>query len=134
MVLLALFITVLATDLVCFRLLKPTVGRQRPSHALENARVLGGKRGTMGFPSNHAANVAAAITVLSFYYRRLLIPGIVISAVVAFGRVYVGVHYPLDVICGAAIGVAIGLMMIWVKHKVIPDRIEMIGEDETGPR
>ena len=119
MVLLAIFITVLATDLICFRLLKPVVGRKRPSHALEDARVVGGKRGTMGFPSNHAANVAAAVTVLAYYYRRLIIPGITLSAVVAFGRVYVGVHYPLDVICGAAIGVFIGLVLIWLKNKVI---------------
>ena len=39
-VLVAVFITVLATDLICFRLLKPTVGRKRPSHALEDARVV----------------------------------------------------------------------------------------------
>ena len=120
MVFLGVLIAVLATDFICFRLLKPAIGRKRPSHALADARVLEGRRSTMGFPSNHAANVAAAATFLAYYYRRLVIPGVVIAAAVAFARVYAGVHYPLDVVCGAAIGAAVSLLLIWIKHKVRP--------------
>ena len=132
-VLLLLIITVLVTDLFCFRVIKPAVGRKRPSHTLEDARVVGGKRGTFGFPSNHAANVAAAATILAYYYHHLLIPGIVLTAIVAFGRVYVGVHYPLDVFFGAVIGMAIGLLSIWFKQKVITDSEGITDREKTRP-
>jgi len=130
-VLLLVLLSVAVTDVFCYRLLKPAVGRKRPSHTLEDARIVDGRRGTLGFPSNHAANITVAVTVLSYYYRFLLIPGIVLIGVVAFGRVYVGVHYPLDVICGALIGMMIALTVIKAGSKLAPN---FIGKIRSGNR
>jgi undecaprenyl-diphosphatase len=59
------------------------------------------------FPSGHAATSFACATILAFAVPRLAIPFYVLAAAIGFSRVYVGVHYPLDVLGGAALGVAV---------------------------
>jgi len=59
------------------------------------------------FPSGHAATSFAAATMLSLSFPRFAPFLYVLAAAIAFSRVYVGVHYPLDVIGGAALGVLI---------------------------
>jgi undecaprenyl-diphosphatase len=56
------------------------------------------------FPSGHAATSFAAATILSFAFPRLTPYLFVLAAAVAWSRVYVGVHYPLDVLGGAVLG------------------------------
>lgn len=93
--------------------------RPRPYWALEGVRqVVGeGRSRSPSFPSNHAVNTAAAgMTFLLVYWRRwwVALPAVVVPLLVAWSRVYVGVHYPLDVLAGALIGagVAGGLQAI----------------------
>ncbi len=111
---LILILSVATADMLCYRVLKPAFHRSRPSHALEDARVLGKKGGSHGFPSNHAANITAAMTVLAFVFRRRKwqISFFAIAALVSFSRIYVGVHYPLDVLAGAAVGAGCGLLWL----------------------
>ena len=108
-------VSVAATDLICYQVFKPAFHRLRPSHALQDARVLGKKGGKYGFPSNHAANSAAAVTIAAYYYRRrrVLLGGAFAAGLIAYSRVYVGVHYPLDVTAGAMIGASISLFWIF---------------------
>jgi undecaprenyl-diphosphatase len=90
-----------AADLAA-TLIKLAVPRHRPRvHQL----VRGPK--DHSFPSGHAATSFAAATLLSWYAPRLRIPLFVLAAGIAFSRVYVGVHWPLDVLGGALLGWAI---------------------------
>jgi undecaprenyl-diphosphatase len=60
------------------------------------------------FPSGHAATSFAGATMLAAYAPRLAPLLYLLAAAIAFSRVYVGVHYPLDVLAGAALGTAVG--------------------------
>jgi undecaprenyl-diphosphatase len=102
-----------SADLICAQLLKPLVQRPRPSHVLADVRLLVGKGGRRSFPSNHAANITAAMAVLIYFYRRYQYTFGAVALLVSFSRIYVGVHYPLDVLAGIGIGVLCSLA--WIK-------------------
>lgn len=99
----------LFVDLTNTRLLKPLLLRLRPCHALEGVRLLVQCGGEYGLPSGHAANTAALATALGARWRRALPWLALLVAVVGYSRVYVGVHYPLDVAAGWLWGTAAGL-------------------------
>ena len=91
---------------------KPLVGRPRPFVTDARVRVVGYQPPTASFPSGHAASSFAAATVLAFALsrRRALVTWI-LAAAVAISRVYIGVHYPLDVAAGALVGAALGILV-----------------------
>ena len=62
---------------------------------------------THSFPSGHATVAFACATVLALAVPRLRVPFFVLAALIAFSRVYVGVHYPFDVLAGAVLGVGL---------------------------
>jgi undecaprenyl-diphosphatase len=71
---------------------------------------------THSFPSGHAATSFACATVIGAAVPQARLPLYVLAALVAWSRVYVGVHYPVDVLAGAVIGVAIASIVL----KVLP--------------
>jgi undecaprenyl-diphosphatase len=82
---------------------KGAIPRARPhGHALVS------RPHTHSFPSGHATTSFACATVLALLLPRLRVPLFLLAAAISWSRVYVGVHYPLDVVAGAALGVAIG--------------------------
>jgi len=109
------------SDAICFQVIKPWVGRIRPSHDFyEYINLLVSKGGKYSFPSNHAANSFAFATVLSYFYDKNKTFIYILASTIAFSRVYVGVHYPLDIIFGSIIGYIISwiILSIWVIIKM----------------
>jgi len=107
------------TDLFSSFELKDWVGRVRPCHVLESARLLTDCNNSYSFPSSHAVNIFAAAFFLSQPLKRLSLLFYGIAGVVGYSRVYIGIHYPLDVIGGAAIGLLIAWPMRWLKDRVL---------------
>jgi undecaprenyl-diphosphatase len=92
--------------------IKPLIARPRPFIADVTSRVVGYHPETYSFPSGHSASSFAAATVLAFALTRRRAALVwALAAAVAFSRIYIGVHYPLDVVVGAFIGVLIGILV-----------------------
>ena len=99
-------------------IIKPIVGRPRPPVRLTAPGPLIGVPHGGSFPSGHATTSFACATVLTAYAPRLAPLWVVLACAVAYSRVYVGVHYPLDVVAGAALGtlVALGVLAMWRRY------------------
>jgi len=107
-VLLTILIAILINDQFCSHFLKDLVGRLRPCKTLEDIVLLVKCGPGKSFPSSHASNNFTVAMVLSHYYKSKKWLFITIAALIAISRVVVGVHYPIDIIAGSAIGIAIG--------------------------
>ena len=105
-----LIISLSVTDAVCAQILKPFFERLRPSHLhLEQLNLLVSRGGKWSMPSNHAANMFSLAVILSHFYPKYRGFLFFFAATISFSRVYVGVHFPGDLIVGALIGYAISL-------------------------
>jgi len=93
-------------------ILKAVIGRDRPPLVYARPAPLVHDPATGAFPSGHAATSFACATVLAATWPRAAPAFFVLAAAIAFSRVYVGVHWPLDVIAGALLGVAIALLLL----------------------
>lgn len=109
--------------------IKESVQRFRPGHepALEGlVRLLEGKGGNYGFVSGHAANSFGFATITSLIFRKKPYTAAIFcwAAIVSYSRIYLAKHYPLDVICGAILGVAVAIS-IYLLLKYLLHRYEM---------
>ncbi len=118
----------ISADQLASSVLKPLFDRPRPCHMINGVRIVEqihllvdcgpGK----SFPSSHAVNNAAVATLFTCYYRRLWPWLFGWVFVIGLSRVAVGVHYPSDVLGGAAVGalVALAVVLIWERiHQAI---------------
>jgi len=107
----AMIFTLLAVNIA----LKPLVARIRPYEVIEGLTYIVAKESEFSFPSGHSANSLACAWVLwRMLPRKIGLPALVLGLMIALSRLYVGVHYPSDVIAGAAIGIALAELAMWV--------------------
>ncbi|HEV3410516.1 MAG TPA: glycosyltransferase family 39 protein, partial [Chthoniobacterales bacterium] len=89
--------------------LKNWLARPRPYEVMADVHLLVGRgRPNQSTPSSHAGNWFAAAVIFAFYYRSSLRWVLPIALAVSFARIYVGAHYPSDVLFGALLGVGVG--------------------------
>jgi membrane-associated phospholipid phosphatase len=99
-------------------LLKDLVDRARPAVADPAVQPLVATPHSPSFPSGHTAAAFAAAAVVGSFHPRLRLPLHTLAALVAVSRVYLGVHYWLDVLAGAALGLAVGLAAVWASRRI----------------
>lgn len=122
-----LVLAVLVADQVASGLIKQLVERLRPTHdpSLESmVHVINGYRGGLyGFVSSHAANFSAIAMLVSLVMRCRFVTVSMFSWTLlqCYSRMYLGVHYPGDIIGGLAVGMLAGwlvwLLMRWIQHR-----------------
>jgi undecaprenyl-diphosphatase len=103
-------------------LIKALVGRRRPPLVYPSPKPLVHDPHSSAFPSGHAATSFACATVLAFALPRAAPAFYVLAAAVAFSRVYVGVHWPADVIAGAALGLCVSVALLTVLRRRVEGR------------
>jgi undecaprenyl-diphosphatase len=101
-------VTLLAAELSS-GLLKLWIDRDRPPVTNPEPEPLVTLPGTGSLPSGHATVAFACATVLALQVPRLAAPLYALAALIAFSRVYVGVHYPVDILAGAMLGLVVGI-------------------------
>lgn len=121
--LLALALAILVSDVVGSQVLKPLFGRMRPCYALAPGtfRWLVPAADSPSLPSLHASNAFAVALVASLAWRRLAAAVYVLALAVAASRVYLGVHWPSDVVAGAAWG-SVAAGVAWWTAAAVPAR------------
>ncbi|MDX2128900.1 MAG: phosphatase PAP2 family protein [Chloroherpetonaceae bacterium] len=109
-------ISIAIADQIASGFFKPLVARTRPCFALENVRLLVDQSRSFSFASSHAANTMAVFTIIFFFFwktseqqrnidRAFVWTLGVYTLLVGWSRIYVGVHYPSDVLGGFVIGI-----------------------------
>lgn len=141
--LLCLGIAIGLGDGVISNTMKKTIGRVRPRDAMEGVTVRdlgnaspafmrlfekpvvkpcepnGDPRGK-SFPSSHTVNLFAAATVIALFYRRIGFVMYLLAGGIAYSRIYCGAHWPSDIPPSMALGVLIGLCVVWAVARIKP--------------
>ncbi|MBC7923935.1 MAG: phosphatase PAP2 family protein [Ferruginibacter sp.] len=125
---LAIVLVITLADQTASAWMKPFFGRLRPCHepALAGAvHVVSGCGGRFGFVSSHSANTFGLATTLWLLFRReARYIGFLFAwaFLVSYSRIYVGVHYPLDLMGGALVGIAYAGLVVFAYRKLMAAR------------
>jgi len=105
---LGILILITITDQTSHKILKEFFERARPCNTLSDILTPLGCTGSYSFPSNHAVNNFAAAAFFTKLFPRYKSVLFITASIVALSRVYLGLHYPSDIIAGAGIGFVFG--------------------------
>ena len=121
------------SDQIASHIMKPFFERARPCTALSDVHLLVNAKSSYSMPSAHAANYFALAFFFSYYFRKYAIVFYLTAFTVGLSRIFVGVHYPFDVLIGGLVGIfcAGGVIGIWnyISRRWFPD----LG-DKNSPR
>jgi undecaprenyl-diphosphatase len=98
-------------EIIIITFMKEAIMRPRPFDNITSFGWLYGQD-SWSFPSGHAAGAFTLATVIGLKVRKMLPVVMVLALLVAFSRIYIGVHYPLDVMAGSLLGILIGLLAV----------------------
>ncbi|MEW6264677.1 MAG: phosphatase PAP2 family protein [Thermodesulfobacteriota bacterium] len=141
-VLLALIVVFALGDSLSTYVLRPFFARPRPYTVLDQVWVYKGYHWltsdmfppdvTLSFPSNHAVNTVSAAAVLIAFFRRWWPLPAALAALVCFSRIYMGLHYPADILAGAVVGLGCAGLFFGVQRVLIkryPQRFTWLTEN-----
>jgi len=115
-------------------ILKIIIAEPRPFLTLPNVELLVSENEIYSFPSGHTASSFAVAMIIGLKYKlnlkgksfRLIYPLLAFAGVIGFSRIYIGVHYPLDVIFGAIIGLFSALLVLKVENIILVDKLSHV--------
>ena len=114
-----LFAAVLLSGIIVW-IVKEITERPRPfiELGIAEADILIHTNPYRSFPSGHTTTAFTTATVIGYYFRKWLIPAAIVACIAGLARIYLLVHYPSDVIVGAAIGIGTALAVILIVEKL----------------
>ena len=108
--LLSALIILVVNDFLSHHILKELFARPRPCHVLELLNGIPHCTQSFSFPSNHASNIFTLATLASLCYKNTTLLAGMVALMIGFSRVYLGLHYPSDVLGGACFGIVMGML------------------------
>lgn len=135
---LALVLCVVVADQIASGIIKNAVQRLRPSHDgnLEGLvhLVRGHKSGKYGFVSSHASNTFGLAVLTSLFFKDKTYTTVILlwAILVSYSRIYLGVHYPLDILGGATVGVVVAFVSYLAVVKLRFSALKSSGQNETS--
>lgn len=115
LLLLSITISFILNDIV----IKNIVQRPRPYNTFSQIIPLVPPPGKYSFPSGHTAAAFSSMITLFFTQKKCALTGLFIALLMGFSRIYVGVHYPTDVFCGAILGTTVAVVAAIIFKKTM---------------
>ena len=98
-------------------LLKNLVARTRPYEVVDGLKLLIEKQSDYSFPSGHTGS-SFAFVLWKELPKKYGVMALIVAVLIAYSRLYVGVHYPSDVLAGVVIGTVLALVSVWLVKKI----------------
>lgn len=103
-----------AVERPLYFVLKNGFKRHRPQDALNDFRSFIIPSDKFSFPSGHTSAAFVMATLLSSFHPALTLPAYIWAGLVGLSRIFLGVHFPTDILVGAAMGTSIALWSLWI--------------------
>lgn len=104
-------------------ILKNIVARIRPYDALENLNRIIAAQSDFSFPSGHSgSSFSVAVVMFKEMPKKIGVTALIIAFLIALSRLYVGVHYPSDVLVGCIVGTIIALICCFIYHRLLKNK------------